>query len=855
MRQILIFICLSSLSLFSQEIEEIIITGTLKDSISKDSISSDIIDNNFLKSINITTFSEISKYLASSSGSRFQSNSLDGVDQGMSNINLRGLDNTSTLLLINSGRHTSAGTPSTRGRGYVDSNIIPEIAIKRVEIVKEGASPQYGSDAVAGVINVLTYEKFDGLKLSLNYQSTENYDQNNTSIGILYGGNQNNVNYVFGISHLKRTPLNASEIPGIAELAVSGLGRSFKVSEPDIVNNGIWSGSYAKNQKIPDPDCIANGGILTNQSTCGFLYGNRFNIVNNEDHTKFYSAFNHNFGSIEYFLKFIYSSVDVNDNPQSPSYPALPFLSRKIFPNQGMSPFNVPITWYGRPLGSEFESPISPKNINQYNINHSFKFYYDDKTEFEVSISSSKHKNYHYRPDIIDSRFLDALNGNGGINGDETWNLFDSTMNSPSLIEYVTGAEISSRDSNLKYFNFLFLKKINNSINLTAGVNKRREYLDIFYDEISRAEFNSNGQIIKTADLFFLGGGKNVSEIRNSDALFFELFSRVNDRFNIRTSLRHEKYKNYASTNPKFIFNYQTNNNLIIRSSLSSSFVMPSMSQMFSSEINLGSVRDVDDSSPFVRQALIGNENLKAASAKNFNLGLTYQTSFFNLNLDYWQIDFEDRIETENAQALLNENPSSLRITRNEDGNLIGVTTTYFNEEKTEISGLDLSIKSSKSFGKIGEIHYSIDASILEEFLTPNTDNTLMINRVGKFNYDNATHSLPKKRINTFLRWELSDIGVNINSRYIDGYINERDIKSSALSLGYSNKVKSSLMIDFSFSKKVRISSGDMEIKVSISNIFDKSAPKLYDAPDFSFDTRVHDPRGRIFGIGVEYYY
>tara|TARA_B100001115_G_scaffold168346_1_gene148122 strand:+ start:50 stop:880 length:831 start_codon:yes stop_codon:yes gene_type:complete len=276
---------------------------------------------------------------------------------------------------------------------------------------------------------------------------------------------------------------------------------------------------------------------------------------------------------------------------------------------------------------------------------------------------------------------------------------------------------------------------------------------------------------------------------------------------------------------------------------------------MFSSEINLGSVRDVDDSSPFVRQALIGNENLKAASAKNFNLGLTYQTSFFNLNLDYWQIDFEDRIETENAQALLNENPSSLRITRNEDGNLIGVTTTYFNEEKTEISGLDLSIKSSKSFGKIGEIHYSIDASILEEFLTPNTDNTLMINRVGKFNYDNATHSLPKKRINTFLRWELSDIGVNINSRYIDGYINERDIKSSALSLGYSNKVKSSLMIDFSFSKKVRISSGDMEIKVSISNIFDKSAPKLYDAPDFSFDTRVHDPRGRIFGIGVEYYY
>ena len=46
---------------------------------------------------------------------------------------------------------------------------------------------------------------------------------------------------------------------------------------------------------------------------------------------------------------------------------------------------------------------------------------------------------------------------------------------------------------------------------------------------------------------------------------------------------------------------------------------------------------------------------------------------------------------------------------------------------------------------------------------------------------------------------------------------------------------------------------GDLDAKLAILNLFDKSAPRLYDAPDFSFDTRVHDPRGRIIGVSLEY--
>ena len=87
----------------------------------------------------------------------------------------------------------------------------------------------------------------------------------------------------------------------------------------------------------------------------------------------------------------------------------------------------------------------------------------------------------------------------------------------------------------------------------------------------------------------------------------------------------------------------------------------------------------------------------------------------------------------------------------------------------------------------------------------------------------------------------------------MDGYSNERPIPSSAASLGYTNYIKSFLVHDFSITKSFKLSQGEMILGLGVSNAFDKSAPLLYDAPDFSFDTRVHDPRGRMLGVNIEY--
>ena len=857
-KKLIYLLLVSPIIVASTDIEEVVTTGSLLNNPEQEASPVDVITQKDFENFNISNFGEISKYITSSSGSHFQTNALEGVDQGMASITLRGLDHASTLLLVNSKRHTFAGTPSNQGEGYIDVNIIPEIAIKQIEILKEGATSLYGSDAVAGVVNVLTQKDFEGFKIRLSDYGTTNYNQNDKSLGLLIGSNYKNGNYILGINLLDRSSLSASEIPGIAELGLSTLGKSFKTSAADTINDGLYAGNYEANQWVPDPQCENNGGVIAG-SFCKFLYGNRFNIVNDEDHAKAYANLTFQKNNFNYEMTFMTSRVEVNDNPQSPSYPALPFLSRKIQPNQGGSPFNVPVTWYGRPLGSEFASPFSPKDIKQYNLSQTIEKNITKDTQLEASLTISNHSNEHYRPDIIDSRFLESLNGTtmGQPNGTVLyWNIFDSSNNSQELIDYVRGAEVSSKEASLKTLDLIF-RTNQDSYEIAYGLQLNDEELKISYDDVSRAEFDPNGRIIKSADLFFLGGGINVSKNRNKYAGFFEIQRKPNKNLDIRIAGRFEEFENDSSFDPKVSFKYSMSNKITFRASKSSSFSMPSMAQMFSSDINLGSVRDYNGDSPFVRQARIGNPNLKPATSDNINIGLIFEDQGQRLSIDYWNIKYKDRIEAQSAQVILNTDPNGPSITRNTNNDLIGVTTTYFNEESTEVSGVDYSYDSLLvSSSKYGDIKLSINATVLIEFLTPALANEgleTMVNRVGKFNYDTNTHSLPKKKINAFLEWDHLDYEINLNARHIDGYKNQRPVTGLGLSYGYKNTIDSFLVFDLSLKRTFILESGEIDLKLSIINLFDESAPRLYDAPDFSFDTRVHDPRGRITGINFEY--
>ena len=862
----LVILILPSLgTIVAESIEEISVTGSYINT-DKENISIDLISEEDYKNLNITNIAEISKYISSSSGSHFQSNTLDGVDQGMAAVTLRGLDHASTLVLLNSKRQTFAGTPSHEGEGYIDVNIIPEIALKRIEILKEGATSTYGSDAVAGVINFITQDNFTGTRINLGHQETSTYDQSDKTFGVLFGKAFNDSHIVIAANFLKRSPLSSSEIPRIAENGLSTLGNTFKMRGNDTIDNGDYAGSYTTGQWVADPSCVKNGGVIAGPF-CKFLYGTRFNIVNDEDHRKLYLSYLKENENITYKLTAIKSSIDVNDNPQSPSYPALSFMSRNIDPGQGGSPFNVPITWYGRPLGSAFPSPISPKEIDQYHISNMIIFNLNDATNIELSITQSEHQNFHNRPDTINSRFENAVLGNGGINGNLTWNIFKPLTNSEELIEYIKGSEKSMRTGKLISFDGIIRTSL--GINsLAYGFQYNHESLDIAYNELARAEFSQSGQLIKSADLLFLGGGMDVSSTRNKKALFIELNHPVNQKVNFIVASRFEKIDNESSFDPKISMTYQPSKNMTLKGAFGTSFSAPSMAQLFSSDIALGGVRDVingqeQTNSLFVRIVQAGNPNLKPATSKNLNLGFKWDINdSSNILLDYWKINYKDRLELEDPQAKILSNPNSPDITRNDFGDLIAVKTTFFNEEKTIVKGIDFSINYLKMINKI-EIDFGINTTYLLEFLTPEHTSEEqghegeheehLIDRVGKFNYNAHTHSLPKLRLNAFLGVTNDSIRYGLNARYLDGYDNLRPLPDSALSNGYKHNIDSFLVFDLGITKTIEMKKQIFKIGLNLINILDESAPLLYDSPDFSFDTRLHDPRGRLINLTFDY--
>ena len=862
-----LFYSLLFFSAFLSAEEEIVVTGSyIKNTDNELSPIETFSRDDYLK-FNTMSLSEISRYVPSISGSHFQTNSMDGEDQGMSAITLRGLDHASTLLMINTKRQTFSGTPSNQGEGYIDANIIPEIAIKSIEILKEGATSIYGSDAVAGVVNVLTQKDFEGFLLRSDHQITESHKQNDNKVGFLYGFKNDINKLVFGLESFYRSPLSARQIDGIADLSISTFGKTFITTEKEEISSGPYKGTYEKGEKIPDPNCKNNGGILLG-GFCKFAYGERFNIINKERHHKAYFNLNTSMEDsylISNDLNIIYAKVNVLDNPQSPSYPALPFLTRNIFPGEGGSPFKNEIKWRGRPLGSNYPSPFSTKDIFQYHVTDFMKFSFSDNDFLDISVTHSAHSNLAVRPDIINSRFLEALAGRGGEKKNLSWNLFSDT-NDDELVQYVSGNLVAKKKGSLSSIDGIYLTNLND-FDFSVGFQIARDTLDIKYNDLGRIEVDKEGQITKQADLFFLGGGTDVNKSRSKAALFGELNKSISQTLDIRAALRYEDFKNENSLDPKISLRFQPNDIFSLRFSTGTSFTMPSMSQMFGSDIVLGSVRDVNGS-VFVRQGQTGNPTLKPAKSINSNLGfIFYPREEYSLSFDFFEINYKDRIEAESAQAIVLNNPNSSKITRNSSGEIIGVIASYVNEEKSIITGMDFEFNSLFDLYDFGSLNLKIISTTLFSFLTPehdehnddtedhdhHRDDEKLINRVGKFNYDAHIHSLPKNKINLFLDWEYSEFLLNWTSRYISGYTNERQLSDYAISLGYTNKVSSFLIHDLSITRPINLKDGTIDLKLGIINLTNEPAPKLFDAPDFSFDTRLHDPTGRTFTFSIQY--
>lgn len=210
-------------------IEEIVVTGSYIRRTTADSPSPlTVIDRAQIEQTGAIEIADVVNRMTFNSGSTNQTNAFSGGDNstGQTNINLRNLGLGSTLVLVNGKRFVSTNTDSG-GNAYVNmSTLVPSIALQRVEVVKDGASALYGSDAVAGVVNFITRDNFDGMELMFDARSDqETWKQDDLTFAGLWGVSSDRGHITVAAEYLERKGLQIDDRYGdFGGTGVSTLG-------------------------------------------------------------------------------------------------------------------------------------------------------------------------------------------------------------------------------------------------------------------------------------------------------------------------------------------------------------------------------------------------------------------------------------------------------------------------------------------------------------------------------------------------------------------------------------------------------------------------------------------------------
>ena len=227
-------IIFSSSFVFAQE-EVVVVTGSyIKGSPTDGASPVEIYDRDVIESIGAINVADITANTAVNSGSENNADSFtSGATQGRTNVNLRGLGLTSTLVLIDGRRQTFASAVANDGSVFVDTSVIPVIALERVEVLKEGAAAIYGSDAVAGVVNYIFRRDFTGFEVDISREQKDlAASSRDDRLSFIYGGEFGNSNVVVAYSTLDRSPMSGA-VKDLAPLGISTLGRTFRYLDLD----------------------------------------------------------------------------------------------------------------------------------------------------------------------------------------------------------------------------------------------------------------------------------------------------------------------------------------------------------------------------------------------------------------------------------------------------------------------------------------------------------------------------------------------------------------------------------------------------------------------------------------------
>ena len=540
----------------------------------------------------------------------------DGTDH-VDPAQLRGLGTDQVLVLINGKRrHQSAlvNVNGTVNRGQVgtDMSAIPATAIERIEILRDGASAQYGSDAIAGVINIVLKKRTGLLEAGISYGGyVTEYDKNYALFKITNKTDDPSVKITDG------NTLQGSIGYGF------NIGKGYLSLTGELINRlgtnrtGTYTGAVYPNV----------GGVNRDDSIMAARgqTRNTFDMRVGNSEMKGGAAF-YNFGypvgtNGELYIFGGYSkktgeATGIYRYPSGIPGNATTYAANvfALYPNGFLPEIHSDIMDFSSAAG--FRTKFNDWN---FDISNTFGM-----NKFEFGVENSV--NY--------SQF--AMAGNNQTTFDAGGLKFwQNTVN----------ADVS------KKYNVL------QGLNVAAGLEYRVESFGIISgEEASYKNYDVNSKASAGAQVF--PGFLNTigdDKTRNAKAVYVDLEQDITNKFLVTGALRFENYSDFGSTlNYKFSTRYSFSDAFNLRASLSSGFRAPSMQQRFFAKTNTlfvsqgGTLVPVqagtftNDSDP---ARILGIPKLKEETSQNYSVGFTARPfTGFELTVDAYQIDIDDRI-------------------------------------------------------------------------------------------------------------------------------------------------------------------------------------------------------------------
>ena len=881
----------------TQKVEKIEVTGSnIKRIEGETALPVTVIKREDIERTGLTTASQLLDKLQLNSGAvvNLSQGVGDSAQPGFSGASLRGLGPNNTLILLNGRRVANYAFNGAA----VDVNSIPLSAVERVEVLRDGASAVYGTDAIGGVVNFILKTNFSGLELQAYATDVDRGGGNSTKYTVTGGWgslSKQGFNIVGSYDKEEGDPIKAKQ-RGFASSAIRpDLG--IQQTSGNIIPAAI---RFDANGGLGNANILAAAGckpsigsyylpaVSTRQ--CRYDFTSRLEISPLIDRES--AVLKATFApladwqvSAEYVWakaksRFASSETPVNDFVGNGAfiYPA----GGKYYP----APFRLPdgtlitptgdlgIAWRAQDGGLRTNEANSKADRIVVGAKGSIGAW-----DIDVGVNRAESK---VTDTYVDGWFfeskLKAAIRTGNINifsttGQDT--VGQQLLQSAKILEDVrrSKGEVTAVDA--KGSTELWRMGGGNA-GLAVGVESRKEKFD-----------DNPLPVLSGGDV--LGGGGNLPVTRADrrvSALFAELGLPFARDLEATIAVRSDDYSDFGrSTNPKISMRWNPSKEFLLRGSYNTGFRAPSLPDLFQPRF-LSNTADthndpircpggtpigsyVDDGlecEAQIQNQLGGNRNLKPEKSRQVALGAVIEPNqFFSLGLDYFRIlrknslqalsdttvfDYYGVLDPLNAQGrfvrygrLANgrcENDTVAPTPANVPCAIKYAVQVQENVGQYLVSGIDLSLGINQDLGRMGKMRYTLDGTYIQNYKYQFAQGGPLANNVGKHTADNGAVSRYRHTLGA--NWSLGNWNASISQNFVLGYTDA----GGARRVG--NVETYDLQAQWKAFKGLTLVAG-------VRNVLDRDPPASAQGQSFQvgYDPRYGDPFGRVFYGKVTY--